>query len=150
MMVGGEPQDRVLQFLQVNVRDVLGEFAAHNALFSWRDDQFGGLVSQLSTFVLSEPLESYEVSDVASLIVEFPGSTWQMFKSCHAGRWWLGWFVSRFPVRVQKREQSATLTCVFRTSAVFPHADVVADARLGQPYYRVVTGSPGLIYRSVS
>jgi hypothetical protein len=51
----------------------------------------------LEGYVLSEHLADDYYED--TFYYDVPKSTWQMFKFIHAASWWLGWFVSRWPVK---------------------------------------------------
>ena len=59
-----------------------------------------------------------------------PASWWQMFKETYMLTWWLGWFVSRYPVKWQ--EHTAFENLLVERYAAFPEANVFPK-NMGKP-----------------
>lgn len=76
------------------------------------------LTAALSGYVLADHLadDTYQ----AAVPVEYPATTWQMFKHTHAGSWWLSWLVSRRPVRM--RVERPVLTVKVGRYLTYPEA----------------------------
>ena len=54
--------------------------------------------------------------------VEFPATTWQMFKETHQDSWWMGWVVRRRPVEYEKEEISVRVQ--LSRYLKYPDADI--------------------------
>jgi hypothetical protein len=65
------------------------------------------LIQRITAYVLSDHLAADEFT--AYTTATWPATTWQMFKSCHAGSWWLGWLVRRRPVRLHTERQQVAV-----------------------------------------
>lgn len=78
------------------------------------------LVRRLTSYVLREHLadDVYE----AAAAVEWPRSTWQMFKATHEASWWLGWLVRRHPVDMHR--ETRRLTVEVGRYATYPESTI--------------------------
>ena len=88
----------------------------------------GELEHRLSAYVLADHLASDTFTAYTSS--EWPDSTWQMFKSRHAGSWWLGWLVRRRPTRLHTERQSVAVEV--KRYLAYPEANLDLP-ELGRP-----------------
>lgn len=107
----------------------VGMAVAQSAHYSVHESVFHDeLMHRLEAFVLTEQL----VNDTytASKVTWEPASAWQMFKRDHAESWWLGWLVSRRPVK--QLAKTWTVEIEFDRKAGYPQASI-ALPEFGKP-----------------
>lgn len=85
----------------------------------------GELAHRLSAYVLSDHI----AADTYTRTVQWPATTWQMFKSTHEESWWLSWLVRRRPVQMVTKRVEVTVNRFL----TYPEASL-AVRDLGRPF----------------
>jgi hypothetical protein len=86
------------------------------------------LTAEMRGYLVADHLADDVYTDAAT--VEYPRSTWQMFKHTHADSWWLRWLVRRRPVEMDA--QTRMLRVEVGRYLAYPEA-VVQVPKFGRP-----------------
>lgn len=90
---------------------------------------------RVQTDILCDDLEPEEVEAIETVLFWFPATTWQMFKKNNAERWFMRWFIKRWPIRMHGERKTVTLNATIRRRDIYPSAKYVKE--LGQSYRKI-------------
>ncbi|MEU9208509.1 hypothetical protein AB0D27_11280 [Streptomyces sp. NPDC048415] len=89
---------------------------------------FGHFALQFRTRILTDDLPPQRLTQRTRVPYEVPASTWQMWKACHARRWYARRLVARWPVRYEPdpdgRGTDAVCTFDLERYRTYPRARV--------------------------
>lgn len=136
-MISPMVESFTLQRLKLGLEQRVGAHVLDSTRLEVVEDLLtNGFIYRLTTDVLAEKLPPERVERSKTFTLDFPASSWQMFKLEHQGSRWLGWLVRRRPVRRIGHTKTATLTTELDRYRTFPQANYVFPKSLG-PYVNV-------------
>lgn len=126
------PRERILEWIKFKyAQEFSNEMIAHVSPSHIADT----VMIQLKTEILGERRDDrhYRVPFVHTYKV--PETTFQVFKYNNSGRWWMRWFVRRYPVKTETRYSRGHAEVDLTEHILYPY-QAIANRKLG-PYVRV-------------
>lgn len=99
------------------------ETLGRSELTTYYDSILDRMVVDLNTSILAEKLEPKIIEDFRTKVIYIPLTWWQFFKDQYSHRWWLGWFVKRYPVKTRKVKWDVAFKVRVEPMILFPHAE---------------------------
>jgi hypothetical protein len=131
------PEFGSLQLEQLVARSVqrLPRDVAYRVEADMFRDVFDQMVFEVSAYVWAEKLleQTMVVPFSGASWFDFPSSPWQHFKDRHRAKWWMRWYVHRWPVFVEthRKEYTHRKTVVLEQFAKFPACDIRMPEKYG-------------------